>query len=196
MQTNRINTNFKGIYRTPYSEESIKEVKQQVLPIYNRISNQKVKYFIGRNPFFDSFQSCHKIIADENSSSYEWLKMNAQNHGAKAKDFDEEFIYVISGEKDIQALDNYINERVKEISNNAIKIIKEKHSVWGKLKKLFMSEKNTETDAYANLPEHLKFVFHLIDLEKKETQAFENFALNKIDSKTPKELLVKMMQER
>jgi len=196
METNRIHTNFKGIYRIPYSETSVKEIKQEILPLYSRVSNQKVKFFVGRNPFFDSFKTCYNVIADENSSSYEWLKMNAQNHGAKAKDFEDEFIYVISGEKDVNALDNYINARVQAISNKAIQMIKDKHSIWGQLKQLFVSNKNTEADIYANLPEHLKFVFYLINLEKEETEFFENFALNKIALKTPKELFVKMMQER
>lgn len=196
MPINRINTNFKGIYRIPYSEESVQELKQNLLPTYINVTNQKAKFFVGRHPFFDSFKVCHKIIADENNSSVEWLKMNAQNHGAKAKDFDEEFIYVISGEKDLNALNSYIEDRVINILNVAKETIKEKYSILSKIKKLFIGEKNNEPDSVKNAPEHLKFLFYLIDTEKKETKAFEEFAPQKIESKNTKDLFIKMMQER
>ena len=57
MPINRINTNFKGIYRIPYSEESVQELKQNLLPTYINVTNQKAKFFVGRHPFFDSFAS-------------------------------------------------------------------------------------------------------------------------------------------
>ena len=117
MNINKIdNTNFKAIYRLPYSERALNEIKQQVLPTYSTISNQKCGLFVGRNPFFDGLKIWIEAIAQKNNSSVEWLKMNATNHGAEIEHIEEGYIHVMTGEKDVQAVENYMKENCRDMS--------------------------------------------------------------------------------
>ena len=197
MNINQIdNLNFKAIYRIPYSEQTLKEVGQKVLPVFEKVSNQKSAYFVGRNPFFDGLKIWIDAIAMQNNASAEWLMMNAKNHGGEVEHIEEGFIHIITGEKDIQAVQNYQNERTNATIEKIKKIGKERGTLWYKIKKLFGKEDKPKLAYNENTPEHLKLLFQLIKQNKDETESFNNVFPKIIEIKSTKELFTKMMNER
>ena len=197
MNINKIdNTNFKAIYRLPYSEQALNEVKQQILPQWINVSNQKSAYFVGRNPFFDGLKIWIESIARKNNSSVEWLKMNAENHGAEVEQIEEGFIHVITSEKDIEAVNNYMSERAHSTLEQIKQLHKQRTSVLHKIKTLFIEEEKPELGYNENTPEHLKLLFQLIKQNKDETKSFNDVFSEIIEVKTAKELFIKMLNER
>lgn len=197
MNINKINnTNFKAIYKIPYSERTLNEIRQQILPNYCAISNQKAGLFVGRNPFFDGLKIWINAIAKQNNSSVEWLKMNARNHGGKVEYIEEGFIHVMTGEKDIDAISNYMKEKTNDTVEKIKQLAKEKSSIWYKIKKFFVGEKEPERGYDENTPEHLKLLFQLIKQNKEQTEIFNAAFPKIIEVKTEKELCIKMLNER
>ena len=51
MNINNIeNTNFKAIYRVPYSEKNLAIINKEILPTYSRVTNQCAGMFKGEHP--------------------------------------------------------------------------------------------------------------------------------------------------
>lgn len=197
MNINKIdNTNFKAIYRLPYSKQALNEVKQQILPQWVKVANQKSAYFVGRNPSFDGLKMWIEAIAKKNNSSVEWLKMNAKNHGAEVEYIEEGFIYVMNSEKDIEAINNYISERAHSTIEQVKQLHKQKTSVLHKIKRLFIEEEKPDLGYNENTPDHLKLLFQLIKQNKDETKIFNDAFPKIIEVKSTKELFTKMLNER
>ena len=197
MNINKIdNTNFKAIYRLPYSEKALSELKQQIIPTYKVVSNQASSFFVGRNPFFDGLKIWIETIAKKNNSSVQWLKMNAANHGGDVKYIEESFIHVVTGENDIQAIDAYAKARADGTFEQMKQLHKERTSVFHKIKRLFVEEELPELGYDENTPEHLKLLFQLIKQNKDETKLFNDTFPKITEVKSTKELFLKMMSER
>ncbi len=197
MNINKIdNTNFKAIYRLPYSEQTLNELKERVLPTYNKISNQKSSFFVGRNPFFEGLTLWIEAIANKNNSSVGWLKMNAKNHGGEVEHIEEGFVHVVTGEKDIQSVNDYMKARTNSTIEKIKQLNKERSSILYKIKSMFIQEEQPERGYDENTPEHLKLFFQLIKQNKDETKLF-NDAFPKItEAKSAQELFIKMLNER
>jgi hypothetical protein len=190
------NHSFKAIYRIPYSEKALSELQQKVLPTYKKVFNQKCDFFIGRNPDYEGFKFWIDAIARQNNSSVEWLKMNASKHGADLTSMNENFIHVITSDKDIQAISYYKENKLTSSVENLKNSIKERTTLKYKIKKLFIKEEEPDLGYDENTPEHLRTLFQLIKLDKDNTQLFNEIFPNIIELKTVKELFTKMMSER
>ena len=197
MNINKIdNTNFKAIYRIPYSEQALNELREQILPMYNKISNQQSSLFVGRNPFFDGLKMWINAIARKNNSSVEWLKMNAKNHGAEIEYIEESYIHIMTGEKDVNAVLDYMKNRTSATVEKFKQMHKEKTSVWHKIKTFFVEEEQPERGYNENTPDHLKLLFQLIKQNKDVTKSFNDTFPKITEVKSTKELFKKMMNER
>ena len=166
--------NFKAIYKVPYSKQAFNEINQNILPVYNKVTNQETAFFVGRNPFFDGLKIWVEAIAKKNNSSVEWLKMNATNHGAEIEHIEEGFIHVVTGQKDVEAVGNYMKERTNSTIETIKQMHKERTSVWHKVKRIFIEEEKPDLGYDENTPDHLKLLFQLIKQNKEETQKFND----------------------
>lgn len=197
MNINKVdNTNFKAIYRLPYSEKAIAEIQQQIIPTYKIVTHQNCHFFKGRNPFFDAVKIFIKMIADNNNSSVEWLKMNAKNHGINEKSMEEEFIHVITGDKDIKIIDDYMENRNNSLFEILQQQLKQKNSIMHKIKTLFIADEKPDMGFDENTPPHLRELFYILNQDKTNTQVFNEQCPRPIDVKSTKELFIKMMNER
>ena len=193
---NKENLSFKAIYRIPYSEKALSEIQQKVLPTYKKISNQKCDFFIGRNPHYEGFKFWIDVIERQNNSSVEWLKMNATNHGADTIGMNENFIHIMTGDKDIQAISDYKKNKLASSVENLKNSIKERTTLKYKIKKLFVKEEEPDFGYDENTPEHLRTLFQFIKMDKDDTLVFNEAFPNVIALKTVEELFAKMMCER
>ena len=129
------------------------------------------------------------IIADSQKSSKTWLEMNAKNHGLdlSASNIGEDILHIVTGEKDIKDLIEYLITRAKSVQP----------SFKDKVLNFLGIRKEADYGITQDTPKHLKPLF--IALSKLETEniAFAEYSKNKvINVDTPKELLKKMMTER
>lgn len=193
---NNENLNFKAIYRIPYSEKALSELQQKVLPTYKKVINQKCDFFIGRNPDYEGFKFWIDVIARQNNSSVEWLKMNAKNHGADITGMNENFIHVMTGDKDIQAISDYKENKLASSVENLKSSLKERTTLKYKIKNLFVKEEKPDLGYDENTPEHLITLFQFIKQEKDNTLLFNEIFPNIIELKTVNELFNKIMCER
>ena len=116
------------------------ELQQKVLPTYKKVFNQKCDFFIGRNPDYEGFKFWLDVIARQNNSSVEWLKMNASKHGADITGMNENFIHVMTEDKDIQAISDYKENKLASSVENLKSSLKERTTLKYKIKNLFVKE--------------------------------------------------------
>ena len=190
---NNENLNFKAIYRIPYSEKALSEIQQKILPSYKKIFNQKCDFFIGRNPDYEGFKFWIDVIAKQNNSSVEWLKMNAANNGADITGMNENFIHVMTSDKDIQAISDYKENKLASSIENLKNSLKERTTLKYKIKKLFVKEEKPDLGYDENTPEHLVPLFQFIKQEKDNTLLFNEIFPNIIELDSVKELFNKMI---
>lgn len=183
---------FKAIYKIPYSKSIVSELQTKIFPMYNKVSNQPVAWFAGNNPFNASIEMILKMISEKFNSSVEWVKMNATLHGAEEQDLNTECLHVVTGNKDIERVKNYIQKRIELLENE----MKDKNSLSTRIKRLFIKEDQIDLGFSEKTPEHLRFLFYLLKHDKKEEQAFQCEFDNVISVKTVKEMFIKMLQER
>lgn len=193
---NNDNISFKAIYRVPYSEKTLNEIKQHILPTYEKTLKQKSSFFVGRNPEYEGFKFWINVIAKQNNSSVEWLKQNASNNGANTKGMDENFIHIMTGEKDIQAISDYKANKLTSSVEKLKKNIKEQSTIRHKIKKLFVKEKQPDLGYDENTPEHLVVLFQFIKKDKEDTLLFNTTFPDIIKTKDAEELATKIMSEQ
>ena len=135
MDINKIdNTNFKAIYKIPYSEQNFSLIKDKIIPTYKVVSNQKADFFMGSHPLKMALIQVIEKIVKELDCSLEWLKANAKNHGAKEGSMDLDSICVITGQEDINDIGSFIKVRI----DNAYKEVVQANSFLHKVKNFFI----------------------------------------------------------
>ena len=193
MKTNKVDKpNFKAIYKLPYSQKTAMEIKK-VIPIYTGLPlpSKKALFFEGRNPQSSGVQFWMKAIARQQGASVEWLKTNAEKHGFDPESLNEGYIHVITGEEDCQAIEDFVNDSLNKTKEKLLKMAKHKTSIIYKVKKLFI--KDEDNIKYPKgLPEHLKFLFGLVQKDKEMNEDFKNAFPNIIEVNNTKELFSKM----
>lgn len=184
MKINKIDNNtHRGIYRIPNTPKNLAEIDKFVEPMYTKVKHQAFFPFVGKSPFKEGITALIDKIANSQGYSTDWLKMNAQNHGADLSGISEDYINVVCGNKDFNNFLEYLKSR-----NNI------KESFFDKIKNLFMT--SSEKD-YEDKPEHLRLLFYALDKLEIENDAFEEKFGNKIiEVKTTQELLTKALMER
>lgn len=182
MQVNKVdNTNFNGIYRIKNTPKNLMEIDKYVNPMYQHLKHEPVFQFAGNHPFKMGLDVIMELIAEGQKGSVSWLKMNAENHGANLSKLDDEFVHVVSGKKEIEALLGFLE-------NRAIK----KTGFMEKIKLMFATR-----ETYEEKPEHLRLLFHALARDEEECKAFNEAYKNKIiPVNSSQELLQKMLCER
>lgn len=190
MQINKIdNTNFQGIYRIKSSPAIINEIQNKVAPSYQRVSNNPIVAFSGKNPFKIALDILMDMIADSQNSSKDWLEMNAKNHGLdlSAAKTGDDYIHIVTGEKDVKNIIEYMLDRAKKL----------KPSFKDKVMNFFGITKEVDYGITENTPEHLVPLFIALSKNEEEDIAFTEFAGKRvIKVNTPQELLTRMLMER
>ena len=183
MQVNKIDTtNFQGIYRIANTPKNVSEIQKFVTPMYEHIRHEKTLLFEGYNPFKQALDILLEHIADEQKYSLSWLKMNAENFGADFSKVGDGILHIIAGKKDLSRV-------LEHMKNRAF----HKPTVLEQIKEFFS---RPEKD-YSDKPEHLRLLFHALDVNKDEDTAFyEKFGKEIIEVKTPQELLTQMLGEK
>ena len=96
--------------------------------------------------------------------------MNAKNHGADTRCFDENSIYIMSGNRDINAYKNYSEKRTKILEKENKEIIKKHFSFFSRIKQLFVTPEKQDLGYNENTPEHLKELFFFSKLRSNSLQ--------------------------
>jgi len=183
MQVNKIDTtNFQGIYRIANTPRNVSEIQKYVTPMYEQIRHEKSFLFEGFNPFKQALDIILNEIADGEKYSLSWLKMNAENFGADFSKIGDGILHIITGKKDISRVFEHMKNRAFH-----------KPTVLEQIKEFF----SRPEEDYSDKPEHLRLLFHALDVNKEEDNAFyENFGDEIIEVKTPQDLLTKMLCEK
>ena len=178
-------TNFSGIYRLPKTVQNISDIERHVAPMYQDLKHEPILIFEGKNPFKIGVDILMDIIANSHSSSINWLKMNATNHGASFDGLADDIIHIVSGKKEIEQIIEYMKNRLNPKTN------------FFERAKNFFNFNNSKNYTYQNKPEHLRTFFQMLETNREENIAFENAYKTKIiEVKTPQELLTKMLCEK
>lgn len=184
MQINKVdNINYKGLYKIPYSERNLKELTEFVVPTYMNISKEPVIIFSGNNPFRIGLGSLMKLIAEKNKSSVGWLKMNAQNHGMDVSGMDINVLNIVSTQKDINKLQEYMLNRVNS----------RKPKFMDRVKYFFGVREVPDFDK--NLPAHLAVLSEGLKLDKEESEAFAEYSQKAKLLNSAQELFKSLMSE-
>ena len=122
--------------------------------------------------------------------------MNAANNGADIIGMNENFIHVMTSDKDIQAISDYKENKLTSSIENLKNSLKERTTLKYKIKNLFIKEEEPDLGYDENTPEHLITLFQFIKKEKDDTLLFNEIFPNIIELKTVNELFTKMMSER
>lgn len=190
MQINKINnTNFQGIYRIKNTPAIVTEIQNKVAPSYKMVSNNPLVAFPGKNPFKIALDILMDMVADSQNSSKSWLAMNAKNHGLdlSAEKIGDDYIHIITGEKDIKNIVEYMIERSNKL----------KPTFKDKVMNFFGISKEANYNITENTPEHLIPLFVGLSKNEEEDIAFAEFTGKRvIKVNTPQELLTRMLMER
>lgn len=175
--------NFSGIYRLPKNSKNIADLEQHVAPMFQYLKQEPIIAFEGKNPFKIGVDFIMNLIANSQNSSTTWLRMNATNHGANLNSLADDTIHIVSGKKDIEQLIDYMKNRLNKKTNFLERV------------KKFFTPNNENT--YLDKPEHLRILFKALEVNNEENIAFEKSFKNKIiETKTPQDLLAKMLCEK
>ena len=175
------NTNFNGIYKIANTPKNLMEIEKFVEPMYTHLKHEPAFQFIGKHPFRIGLDMIMKLIAESQEGTVSWLKSNAEIHGAKASDLQDDVIHIVSGKKEIDSLLKYLENRVAK-----------KTGLFERIKTLF-----SPRETYEDKPEHLRLLFSALELDEEECRAFNEVYKNKIVTvKSTQELIQKMLCER
>lgn len=182
MRTEKVN--FTGIYKIPNAPENIKLINEKVIPMYKYMRNRNVVGLPSENPVAFSLEFIKEIIGKSQGASKEWLVMNAQRHGIELPRLNNDNLFIVSGDDDIQKFIDFFTERLKANSKNPFQ--------------RFLEIFKPKVDHSADLPEHLKPLPEVLERYNKEVSAYNDFISkeNIISVSTPQELLTKMMMEK
>ena len=177
------NTTFNGFYKIPVNTKNMFEIRNYVFPAITRVKRTPVVIFSGNNPFKLILKYAMKCIADNNNGSIEWLKMNAANHGLDINDDGEDVLNIITTQKDIDNLIEYISKRINS----------RKPKFMDKVKS-FIGIKESNPN-YEKLPEHLKVLSDFLKADKEEIKAFSSYTRDAVIVDDARELLKRVLTE-
>ena len=195
MQINKVHgTNFTGMYRIPLNQKNVDYVTKVIVPAFGRARNRGIDYFFGDNPYRIISDSIIKDIADKSGASLSWLRSNAETFNLDVSNFGNKYMYIITGDKDILALNSYINSNTSKNKNFVKNYAKNwKPTFKDKLKQLFLPQ-IAENEIDTALPEHLQTLKKVMDFAKKNTEDFEQFAKERIvELDSPEELVLRLL---
>lgn len=121
MQIDKIN--FNGRYKTLVTPQELDKFEEKTLPILKELHNDYVD-FSYENPMEYIFADIANDIAEDNNCSYEWVIDNARNHGIKFSDSATSVLWVVTGKKDCEKFNKFIDKREKKHANNFKKLVK------------------------------------------------------------------------
>ena len=186
MKINSIdNTKFNGIYSIPKTPKNIEEIQKYVIPAFNNVRHESICIFSGNNPFKILLDIIKEKVAKDNHSSVDWLMANASRHGLKLDEAGDDVLHVLSGEKEIGNLIEYLQSRLGT----------EKTFVQ-KIKGLFIKDKSHTFTIQEDLPEHLRVLSIFLQNNQREDAAFKEYAKNVVHVETAQDLFKKVMTER
>lgn len=187
MQINKIdNTNFQAIYRLKNIPSAVEEIEKKVIPAYKIMSNENAYTIIGNNPFRKVLRTMIERVAEFEKTSISWVEMNAKNYGLNLNSTEDDVIYFIAGNKELEKFKEYIKKRNDRM----------RPSIKNLLKKIFLKEEKIIT-VPDNSPEHIKFLADAMDYDCKETLAFNEYIKGQVkDVKSPRDLFYTMLRER
>ena len=175
MQINKTNINFKGIYKIENTPENSDAIKNKIGPLYEMATHQPLKAFVGSTPIDLGLE----IVLKDSPYSQDWLRQNAKNNGIDISVFGEDTIHIITGKKDCESIDKFVEKRQKKMLG-----------FWNRFKMLRKLSRNIVDN---DIPQHLRILYALAELCKIEKEHFKEFTQNKvIEVKTPEELVVKI----
>lgn len=183
MRINNVdNTNFKAIYRLKNTPTNLETLGNKIIPIYEAITKQDTFVFIGSNPFKSGLDFIIKGIAQANNVTKNWLKKKAEYHGLEYTSSDDGILHVITTQKDIDKLNDYMQARL----DMRFERIKDK----------ILNKTPLPDDANKNLPEYLQALDSALKLDQVEEEAFKKYPQKIIEVNNVEELFAKMMSER
>lgn len=183
MRINNVdNTNFKAIYKIKNTPANIETLSKKIIPIYEAITKQDTFVFIGSNPFKSGLDVITKKIAQANNVTKNWLKKKAEYHGLKYTSSDDGILHVVTTQKDIDKLNDYMQNRL----DLRLERIQDK----------ILNNTPLPDDANAKLPEYLQALDSALKLDQVEEEAFKNYPQKIIEVNNVEELFAKMMSER
>ena len=174
---NSNNQNFTAIYKLPKSTiKAQEEIDKFIAPVYNHFKQNPVYYFCGDSPC-DAYVA--KIIEEDISKknlSYEWILQNARNFNIELPDPQKIDVWVITGEKDINLIDQF-NEQADKICKPSF-LEKAKRFLFGDKRNYEIPE---HLDIYSGMLEKLSLLkgkFREIIADKKviEVDSTQNLA--------------------
>ncbi len=184
MQINNRNNNrnikFSAIYRLPHTNSKvIKDFKDSVLPVHSLLKQEPGYCFIGHNPYEAAFVETLGEGAKMESCSYEWLLLNAKNHGIKLPDLRDTDGWIFTGMEDLNSLKKFMFSK--------------KLDLMVKFKQIF----NRESIANRPLPPHLNTYKRLIHMNEINSEKFQTVIKDKQITTVQdiSELLQKMVEE-
>lgn len=190
MNINRTNNlSFNGVYRIKNTPANIEVLKKTIIPTYEYIRQSPISFFIGSNPFSEAFINIGiEEVAKRENYCTQWVTQNAKQNGVNL-DTMNETIYVITGEKDHEALIDYMVNVFQSLDMKDIGILK--------TFKLYYQEcKNLRQAILQNLPKHLlPLAKSIADNESQTKHFYDNFVKNRNvkDYSNPMELLNAVM---
>lgn len=184
MQINNRNSNsnikFSAIYRLPHTNSKvIKEFKDSVLPVYSLLKQEPGYCFIGHSPYEAAFVETLEEGAKLDSCSYEWLMLNAKNHGINLPDLRDTDGWIFTGREDLDSLKKFMFSK--------------KLDLMAKFKQIF----NSESVRNRHLPPHLELYRTLMQMNERNSEKFQTVIKDKQITTVQdiSELLQKMVEE-
>lgn len=187
MQINRIdNTNFQAIYRLKNVPGVVEDIEKKIIPAYKIINNENSYTIIGNNPYKNVLKKMIERVAEFEKTSISWVEMNAKNYGLNLNSTEDDVIYFIAGNKELEKFKEYIKKRNDRM----------RPSIKNLLKKIFLKEEKIIT-VPDNSPEHIKFLADAMDYDCKEKLAFNEYIKERVqDVDSPKDLFYTILRER
>ena len=181
--TNSNNQDFTAIYKIPKTNiDTHLRIDNSIAQAYHTFKKAPIYYFSGDCPFDASVA---KIIDDDikqKNLSYEWIIQNAKNFGIKLPNPREIDVWVFTGEKDIQIVDEYTKHAEKICTPTLLEKAK-----------IFLFGHNRNYD----IPEHLDIYSDILGrldrLKDKFNESIKNHKV--IEVKDSTDLFIKLMNE-
>ncbi len=180
INNNNNNVNFSAIYRLPHTNSKvINEFKDSVLPVYSLLKQEPSYCFIGHSPYEAAFVETLEEGAKLDSCSYEWLLLNAKNHGINLPDFRDADGWIFTGMRDMELLKKFMFSKKLDIIT--------------RFKQLF----NGSSVRNLDLPQHLNVFKSLIKMNERNSEKFQTLVKDQpvITVKDSSDLMQKMAED-
>ncbi len=180
INNNNNNVNFSAIYRLPHTNTKfIKEYQSSVLPMYSMLKGEPSYGFIGSSPYEAAFVETLEEGVKLDSCSYEWLLLNARNHGINLPDFRDADGWIFTGMRDMELLKKFMFSKKLDIIT--------------RFKQLF----NGSSVRNLDLPQHLNVFKSLIKMNERNSEKFQTLVKDQpvITVKDSSDLMQKMAED-